>query len=114
MKLSRNAILTALVLANLGAVGLAVEASTGGAIHELIQKRRSFGIAELSIKAGDSLIFVNGDPYAHNIYSQKPRGWLELGIQEEGQRASVVFDSAGNFDIRCRIHPKMRLVVSVQ
>lgn len=114
MSVSKRLIFTMLVLASIGAAGIAVEAATGGVIHEIIQKRRSFGIDELFIKAGDSLTFVNGDPYAHNIYTRDPEGWLDLGIQEEGERTSVVFDTAGNFDIRCRIHPKMRVIVSVQ
>jgi plastocyanin len=114
MRLSKISIIAMLALANIGAIGFAVEAATNQAAHELIQKRRSFGVAALSIKTGDSLVFVNGDPYAHNVYSRNPKGWLDLGIQEEGDRMSVVFDTAGNFDIRCRIHPKMRVMVTVE
>lgn len=110
MRLSKSLVLAVLVLANLSAIGVA---ATTGVIHELVQKRRSFGTAALSIKAGDSVLFVNGDPYAHNVYSRDPKGWLDLGIQEEGESMSVVFDNVGNFDIRCRIHPKMRVMVSV-
>jgi plastocyanin len=114
MRLSKSVAITMLVMANIGAVGFAVEAATRSTDHEVIQKRRSFGVGELTIKTGDTLTFVNGDPYAHNVYSRDPKGWLDLGIQEEGDRMSVVFDTAGNFDIRCRIHPKMRVLVSVR
>jgi plastocyanin len=114
MRVSKGLVLAVLALANLGAIGISVAAATGAAVHELIQKRRSFGVATLSIKAGDAVRFINGDPYAHNVYSRNPEGWFDLGIQEEGDGMSVVFDTAGNFDIRCRIHPKMRLVVSVR
>jgi plastocyanin len=114
MSLSRKSIIAALVIANLGALGFAGNAATGGDVHELIQKRRSFGTDTLTINAGDSVSFVNGDPYAHNVYSRKPKGWLDLGIQEEGEQTAVVFDTPGLFDIRCRIHPKMRVTVSVR
>lgn len=114
MAISKQVIVASMAVAALGAIGFAVEAATGGAIHEIIQKRRSFGVATLSAKMGDSLIFVNGDPYAHNVYSIQPKGWLDLGIQEEGDRGSVILDARGTFDIRCRIHPKMRVMVTVE
>jgi plastocyanin len=114
MRLSRLSLVAMLAAANIVVLGVVVEAATGGAIHEIIQKRRSFGAPELAINTGDSLVFVNGDPYAHNVYSRAPKGWLDLGIQEEGDSMAVVFDTAGTFDIRCRIHPKMRMMVSVQ
>lgn len=114
MGLTRHAIVAAMAVAAFGAVGFALEAATGGAIHEIIQKKRSFGAATLSAKMGDSLIFVNGDPYAHNVYSIQPKGWLDLGIQEEGDRGTVILNARGTFDIRCRIHPKMRVMVTVE
>jgi plastocyanin len=113
MRIFRFSLLVMLTASSLGALGFAVEAASGGAIHDIFQKRRSFGVSAISIKQGDSLIFINDDPYAHNVYSREPKGWLDLGIQEEGERMSIVFDSAGNFDIRCRIHPRMRMMVSV-
>lgn len=113
MKSTKHAIVGLLSVATLGAIGFAVEAASGGAIHEIIQKRRSFGTTSLSIEIGDKLTFVNGDPYAHNVYSVDPKGWLDLGIQEEGDRETVVFNDRGTFDIRCRIHPKMRVMVTV-
>jgi len=114
MVLTKHVIVASMAVAALGAIGFAVEAATGGAIHEMIQKRRSFGASTLSVKMGDSLIFVNGDPYAHNVYSVAPRGWLDLGIQEEGDGGTEVLNACGTFDIRCRIHPKMRVMVTVE
>ncbi len=114
MNSARMAAILLLAIAALGAVGFAVEAATQHKAREIVQKRRSFGVEALSINAGDSLIFVNGDPYAHNVFSRAPEGWLDLGIQEEGDRREVVFDRAGTFDLRCRIHPKMRVMVTVR
>lgn len=114
MRLFEFSLLTVLAIFTIGALGFAVEAASGGTIHDIFQKRRSFGVSTISIKPGDSLTFINADPYAHNVYSREPKGWLDLGIQEEGERMSIVFDSSGKFDIRCRIHPKMRMMVSVQ
>jgi plastocyanin len=114
MGMGRYLIVASMTVAAIGAIGFAVEAASGGAVHEIIQKKRSFGAANLSAKIGDRLVFVNGDPYAHNVYSVAPKGWLDLGIQEEGDRGTVVLDARGNFDIRCRIHPKMRVMVTVE
>ena len=114
MRPSRIAVVAALAVAALGAVRFAVHTATRPATHELVQQRRSFGVSSLSINTGDSLVFVNGDPYAHNVYSREPVGWLDLGLQEEGDRKTEVFDIPGTFDLRCRIHPKMQVTVTVK
>ena len=114
MGMARYVLVASMAVAALGAVGFAVNAASIGAVHEIIQKKRSFGASNLSARMGDQLVFVNGDPYAHNVYSVAPRGWLDLGIQEEGDRGTVVLNARGTFDIRCRIHPKMRIMVTVE
>ena len=101
-------------VAALCAVGFMADAMVSAKFFEVVQKRRSFGTTAMTISKGDSIVFVNGDPFAHNVYSKEPRGFLDLGIQEEGDRQAVLFDKPGAFDLRCRIHPRMRLKVTVQ
>ena len=109
----RIAILAVMAIAAASAIGFAVDAATGARAIEILQKRRSFGKSAIAISAGDTLIFVNNDPYAHNVYARQPKDWLDLGILEEGDRRDALFDVPGVYDIRCRIHPKMRLTVTV-
>lgn len=110
---AKTTVLAALAVLTLGAVGFALNAAATATTHEIVQQRRDFGIAAISIARGDSIAFVNADPYAHNVYSEDPKGWLDLGIQEEGDRNLVQFDAPGTYQMRCRIHPRMRLTVTV-
>jgi len=78
------------------------------------QKGRQFSMAEAKVKKGDSLVFVNDDNVAHNIYSTSPGNDFNLGSQSPGKSVSVTFDKAGNIDILCAIHPLMKMKVSVE
>ncbi len=66
------------------------------------------------MKAGDGLTFVNGDLYDHNVYSDSPGNVFNLGIQAPGQTNGVTLAAPGTVEVRCRIHPKMKLVVTVE
>lgn len=114
MKYPRVLVLMAMAVAAASALGFAVHAGNDATIFNIVQERRSFGPSAITIRGGDALSFINMDPYAHNVYSHAPKGWFDLGIQEEGDRQVVDFAQPGTFDIRCRIHPKMRLMVTVK
>lgn len=78
------------------------------------QKSRAFVPEKLEIKAGTTVTFVNADPFGHNVYSETPGGEFDLGLQAAGQRGSRAFAKAGSYDIRCRVHPRMRLELVVK
>jgi plastocyanin len=51
---------------------------------------------------------------AHNIVVKDPSGASKPGImQKPGEESDVLFDQAGDYDVRCLIHPKMKLSVNV-
>ena len=81
--------------------------------HAITQKGRKFSESEISIKNGDTLVFVNDDTVAHNIYSTSTNNEFNLGSQAPGSSTSVTFDKAGEIDIICAIHPVMKMKVSV-
>jgi len=76
----------------------------------IIQKGRRFSVPEIAIRRGESLTFTNNDEFIHQIYVQ------DLFDTEErmpGQNITEAFPRTGTFDVRCHIHPKMKLVVRV-
>jgi plastocyanin len=87
--------------------------------HVIIQKDKSFlqngaPIEDIQITAGDSLTFTNNDLVTHNIYSRDPGNEFEIPKQVPGVTASVTMKTPGEVNIRCAIHPKMKLHVLVK
>lgn len=78
------------------------------------QKGKKFSMSEVTIKKGDTLVFVNDDNVAHNIYSATAGNDFNLGSQLPGKSVSVTFDKPGEIDVMCAIHPLMKMKVKVQ
>jgi plastocyanin len=89
---------------------LAVAAAT----HAIVQKDRAFDVRAIAISAGDTLLFTNADPFLHQIYVNSPAMNFESDEQPPGQTVAVRFAAAGSFEVRCHIHPKMSLAVTVK
>lgn len=84
------------------------------ASHQIVQKSRTFGVTDIVIAAGDSLLFTNEDPFLHQIYVKSPAMNFESSEQPPGQTVEVRFPAAGSFTVRCHIHPTMSLAVTVK
>jgi plastocyanin len=92
-------------------------AAAGAAAAEeqtVVQKDKSFGRDEVVIKAGDRIVFSNQDAVTHNLFSRSPGFEFEVNVQLPGQETPVAFDKAGEADVRCAIHPEMKLHVVVK
>ena len=98
-----------LAVAFLAGVGVALAAAQ----HTITQKGKKFSEASLSIAKGDTLVFVNDDNVAHNIYSQSANNEFNLGSVTPGNSVPVTFDKSGDVDILCAIHPLMKMKVKV-
>jgi len=81
---------------------------------EVGQKDKKFSISEISIKVGDSVKFTNNDPFFHNVFSLSDAALFDLGSYPKGESKTVTFDTAGDVDVECAIHPDMRMVVHVK
>ncbi len=90
-----------------------VAASAWAATLVVEQRGRSFGLAELAVKVGDTVTFVNNDIYGHNVYSDTEGAVFDIGLQEPGETRDVTFEEAVVAKVRCRIHPRMRLQITV-
>ncbi len=71
-------------------------------------------IEHLTIKAGDTVHFKNADPFFHNIFSLSDLKTFDLGSYPAGEEKSVTFESPGEAEIECAIHPEMYMVIEVQ
>ena len=91
------------------AAGLALAANS----YRITQKGREFQQKQITLQRGDRLHFTNEDEFLHQIYIASPDFSFDLPEQAPGQAIDVEFARAGIFEVRCHIHPKMLLTVTV-
>ena len=96
------------------AFAIFVTGATAAAEYVVTQKDKSFDKDSLTLNKGDSIKFVNADKIAHNIHSRSPGDKFDLGKQNPGESTSRTFEKDGTFKVRCVIHPKMKLLVTVK
>ena len=77
------------------------------------QSGKKFSQAEITVKKGDTVTFANKDPITHNVYSQSPGNSFDVKTQKSGESNDVKFDTVGDADVQCAIHPGMKLKVHV-
>lgn len=82
--------------------------------HTIVQKGRAFHPAEVSINRGEALTFTNDDDFIHQIYVEAPDFSFDSDEKNPGQDITETFTASGTFEVRCHIHPKMKLVVHVK
>ena len=87
-------------------VALAAERTIG-------QKGKVFSEAEVALKKGETLVFLNDDNIPHNVLSTTPGHQFNMGLIGPGHATPVTFDKAGNIQIFCAMHPTMKMVVKV-
>lgn len=95
-------------------LSLMMAASLSAADHTIEQKDRKFSQSQIEIHVGDKLIFTNSDEVTHNVYSATPGLEFEIKRQAPGGSSSVPFNKEGTVEVRCSIHPSMKLTVKVQ
>jgi plastocyanin len=78
------------------------------------QKGKAFSVRKLKVKVGDSVKFVNEDPFSHNVFSLSAAKSFDLGSYPQGGAKSVTFDKAGTVEVECAIHPEMTLRIEVE
>lgn len=82
--------------------------------HAVSQKSRLFRPGAMTVSAGDHVVFKNDDIVTHHIYSATRGLEFELATTEPGQDASYTFARRGRVEIRCGLHPGMRMIVTVK
>ena len=82
--------------------------------HAVVQKNSAFSIAEMKINPGDIIVFKNDDTVPHNVFSSSKAFQFSTNVQLPGNSATVTFKQPGTVEVRCVIHPGMKLMVEVK
>lgn len=85
-------------------------AALAQATHVIVQKGRRFSQGEITLNRGESLTFTNDDEFIHQMYVD---GLFDSDEKNPGEKLVQPFIRTGTFEVKCHIHPKMRLVVHV-
>jgi len=81
--------------------------------HVISQKNRTYAPGKIEINKGESVTFLNDDVFLHNAILEDERMSFDSGSMEEGESLTVKFKKTGTFNVKCAIHPKMNLEVTV-
>lgn len=95
----------------LAASGLAVAAPSRAVVRQV---ESSFAPGALTVRAGTVVAFRNEDQLAHNVYSRTEGQAFNLGMARPGESVERTFDAPGLVEIRCAVHPRMRLALTVE
>ena len=99
-------------------VGLLIGATslvyTAAAQHVVGQKGRLFKPGVMTVKAGDVVGFENNDNVTHHIYSSTKGQEFNLETMKIGEQSPYAFPKKGRVEVRCGLHPGMRLIVNVE
>lgn len=93
----------------------AMPAAAQAADAIVTQAHSAFDVDTLTIKAGDTVIFKNNDDRMHNIRVINAQGDIaDRGLQKRGEDIKYTFPDAGVYNVRCYMHPNMKMVITVQ
>ena len=95
------------VLVFSGGIASAAEFTVG-------QKDKQFTEKEMTIAVGDTIHFLNEDPFSHNVYSLSEVKSFDLGSYPKGEHRSVIFEQAGLVEVGCAIHFDMEMKINVK
>jgi plastocyanin len=75
-------------------------------------KVKKQALKEIKIKEGDSVTFFNYDRVSHNLSNKE----MKVNIKQpkfEDKGYKVDFKKKGEYEIKCKVHPKMKILVKV-
>ena len=82
--------------------------------HVIDQKGKTFIPHAVNVAVGDTIVFKNSDPFAHNAYTDDEANEFDIGMQAPGKDAFAKVLAAGTFSVECAIHPNMLLEVTAK
>lgn len=83
-------------------------------ILTISQKKRTYAPGAVTIDAGDTVRIVNDDIFLHHAFVDDPALQYDSGSMEKGETRDIQFTQPGAYQVRCAIHPRMRLDVTVE
>lgn len=98
----------------LAAAALLVAGPAAAADIVVTQKGKQFTPDAVTAKVGDTLVFRNNDNISHNTHATDKNYRFNLGLQNpDGDDLKLDLEKSGTFTVRCAIHPKMKMNVTV-
>lgn len=83
---------------------------------EFILRSRNKEISKpttMTVKQGEQFYIINEeDSFVHNVYDMTDSSWI-IKKQHPRDVAAIIFKSPGIHNLRCAIHPKMKIKVEV-
>lgn len=86
---------------------------SGAAEHKVIIADFAFSPASLTIKAGDTVLFVNRDGVPHTA-TRAGKGAFDTEALGQGRDMKITFANPGEYAYNCSIHPSMEGRIVVQ
>ena len=96
------------------AITLCVVTGFAAGGYKVSQKNKTFSQGSMTVKKGESITFTNDDDVAHNVYSTSAGNAFNLKTISPGGAGTATFNTPGTVEVRCAIHPTMRLTVTVK
>ena len=88
-------------------------AATSSGVQVVRQQDRRFSVTTLQARVGETIVFVNDDPFVHNIFSMSDPQSFDLGAFGKGESRKLTLKSPGRIEVGCAIHPEMKLTIEV-
>jgi len=79
--------------------------------HTVVIKDFAFNPANITIKAGDSITFINEDGARHS--ATDVNGAFDTGLLAKGESVTLTFGGEGMFNYRCTPHQNMRGTITI-
>lgn len=80
---------------------------------QIVQENETFVPRVVAITRGSSVIFPNGDPFFHDVFSLSRSATFDLGSYPKGQKKTHQFRQAGLVKVYCHIHSHMSASIMV-
>lgn len=77
------------------------------------QKDTAFVPDVMIVRTGTPVDFLNQDKIYHNVFSLTPGSEFDLGLYRGGTSKATTFETPGEVDVFCNIHPNMSAKVLV-
>ncbi|PKQ06549.1 MAG: hypothetical protein CVT72_06205 [Alphaproteobacteria bacterium HGW-Alphaproteobacteria-11] len=93
--------------------GVALAQVPHRAVATVVEQGKEFIPGGILISQGTTVTFRNDDEFLHQIFSTEPKLRFDTKERKPGETIDILFTEAGIYQVRCHIHPKMLLEVTV-
>jgi plastocyanin len=107
----RTTTLALVCAAGLAATGKLASAAEKSTTHKVIIKATSYSPMTLTVKRGDTVVWVNEDPFPHTVTAE---GAFDSKSIAAGASWKYKARKAGEYAYTCTFHPNMKGTLTVE